>query len=125
VNAQPEAAQAVAKRLDEQLDALLTATADNFGTSRRSPVLHTPAEYGLRFVDLIFHSEGGIPLQRWFVPVENSDTVVIVNHPRFASRSTGTTDGLVFARSDFFATMVLAAILALRVLVQVFRSDTG
>jgi hypothetical protein len=27
---------------------------------------------------------------------------------QYASRSTGTADGLVFARSDFFATMVLA-----------------
>jgi hypothetical protein len=35
----PETAAAVADRLD----ALFTEIADNFSTSRRSPILHTPA----------------------------------------------------------------------------------
>lgn len=72
---------------DERLDALLTQIADNFSTSPRSPVLHTPAEHGLDFEDVTFPSEDGTPLEGWFVPAEGADTVVIVNHPRFFSRS--------------------------------------
>ncbi|WP_329256008.1 hypothetical protein OG417_15580 [Actinoallomurus sp. NBC_01490] len=72
-----------ADRLDERLDAI----ADGFSTSRRSPVLHTPAEHGLRFEDVTFPSEDGTPLEGWFVPAEGADTVVIVNHPRWFSRS--------------------------------------
>lgn len=72
---------------DEQLDALLTAIADNFSTSPRSPVLHTPAEHGLHFEDVTFPSEDGTPIEGWLVPAEGADTVVIVNHPRFFSRS--------------------------------------
>ncbi|GAA4499521.1 hypothetical protein GCM10023191_046570 [Actinoallomurus oryzae] len=70
-------------RLDERLDAI----ADGFSTSGRSPVLHTPAEHGLRFEDVTFPSEDGTPLEGWFVPAEGADTVVIVNHPRWFSRS--------------------------------------
>jgi hypothetical protein len=84
ITAQPGTAHAVANRPDERLDALLTAIADNFSTSPRSPILHTPAERGLRFEDVAFPSEDGTPLEGWFVPAEGSDTVVIVNHPRFS-----------------------------------------
>lgn len=84
---QPATAATVADRTDERLDALLTAIADGFSTSRRSPVLHTPAEHGLPFQDVTFPSEDGTPLEGWFVPAEGSDTVVIINHPRWFSRS--------------------------------------
>lgn len=72
---------------DERLEALLTQIVDNFSTSPRSPLWHTPAEHGLDFEDVTFPSEDGTPLEGWFVPAEGADTVVIVNHPRFFSRS--------------------------------------
>jgi hypothetical protein len=83
MNAQPT----TAGQLDEKFDALLTAIASNFSTSPRSPVLHTPAEHGLHFEDVTFPSEDGTPLEGWLVPAEGASTVVIVNHPRFFSRS--------------------------------------
>ncbi|MCO5996017.1 alpha/beta hydrolase family protein [Actinoallomurus rhizosphaericola] len=83
----PETAHAVADRPDERLDALFTRMAAGFSTSQRSPVLGSPAEHGLRFEDVTFPSEDGTPLEGWFVPAEGSDTVVIVNHPRWFSRS--------------------------------------
>jgi len=87
MTAQPATAPAAADRPDERLDALLSAIADGFSTSQRSPVLRTPAEHGLPFQHVIFPSEDGTPLEGWFVPAEGSDTVVIINHPRWFSRS--------------------------------------
>ncbi|MFJ5919098.1 alpha/beta hydrolase family protein [Streptomyces ardesiacus] len=66
---------------------MLEAIADRFSASPRSPVLHSPAEHGLDFEDVTFSSEDGIPLEGWFVPAPGSDRIVIVNHPRFFSRS--------------------------------------
>jgi uncharacterized protein len=83
MNAQPGTDHAV----DGQLDALLTAMADGVSTSPRSPVWHTPAERGLEFEDVTFPSEDGTPLEGWLIPADGTDTVVIVNHPRFFSRS--------------------------------------
>lgn len=68
-------------------DERLTAIAGHFSTSPRSPVLRTPAERGLRYENVTFPSEDGTPLEGWFVPAEGADTVVIVNHPRWFSRS--------------------------------------
>ncbi|MFG7940515.1 hypothetical protein [Streptomyces cacaoi] len=66
---------------------MLEAVADRFSTSPRSPVLHSPAEHGLVFEDVTFPSKDGTPLEGWFVPAPGSDRIVIVNHPRFFSRS--------------------------------------
>lgn len=92
---------------EEQFDSVLDTIADNFSTSRRSPVLHTPAEHGLRFDDVTFPSDDGTPLEGWFVPADNpaarAGTVVILNHPRFFSRS-GLPAHLEPWRSDFAAT---------------------
>lgn len=87
MSTRPDTDHVVANQLDEELDVLLTAIADNFSTSPRSPVWHTPAEHGLDFDDVTFPSEDGIPLEGWFIPAVGADTVVIVNHPRFFSRS--------------------------------------
>lgn len=66
---------------------MLDTIADDFSVSARSPVLHTPAEHGLRFENVTFPSEDGTPLEGWFVPAAHADTIVVVNHPRFFSRS--------------------------------------
>jgi uncharacterized protein len=73
--------------MDEHLDTVLNRIADNFSTSPRSPVLRSPAEHGLRYEEVTFPSEDGTPLEGWFVPAGDSDRLVIVNHPRFFSRS--------------------------------------
>ncbi|WP_328609883.1 hypothetical protein OG943_12370 [Amycolatopsis sp. NBC_00345] len=66
---------------------MLDTIADRFSTSPRSPVLRSPAEHGLDFEDVTFPSEDGTPLEGWLVPAPGSDRIVIVNHPRFFSRS--------------------------------------
>lgn len=68
-------------------DSMLNTIAEGFSTSARSPILHTPAEHGLAFENITFPSEDGTPLEGWFVPAGGADTIVIVNHPRFFSRS--------------------------------------
>ncbi len=66
---------------------MLDVIADRFSTSPRSPVLRSPAEHALDFEDVTFPSEDGTPLEGWFVPAPGSGRTVIVNHPRFFSRS--------------------------------------
>lgn len=94
-------------RPQEQFDSVLNTIADNFSVSDRSPILHTPGEHRLQFEDVTFPSEDGTPLEGWFVPAKHSaahaDTVVILNHPRFFSRS-GLPAHLEPWRSDFVAT---------------------
>jgi pimeloyl-ACP methyl ester carboxylesterase len=87
MTARSELATAAADQLEERLDALFTTIADAFSTSRRSPILHTPAEHGLAYEDVTFPSEDGTPLEGWFIPAVGADTVVIMNHPRWFSRS--------------------------------------
>jgi pimeloyl-ACP methyl ester carboxylesterase len=84
---QADSTAPAADRPHLQFDALLTAIADGFATSHRSPVLGSPAEHGLAFENITFPSEDGTALEGWLVPAEGADTVVIVNHPRFFSRS--------------------------------------
>ncbi|ABK53484.1 hypothetical protein Acel_1712 [Acidothermus cellulolyticus 11B] len=93
----------VAGRARERFDTLLNTIADNFSVSRRSPILHTPAEHHLHFEDVTFPSEDGTPLEGWLVPAAHADTIVIVNHPRYFSRS-GLPAHVEPWRSDFGAT---------------------
>ncbi|MDF0529359.1 alpha/beta fold hydrolase [Tsukamurella sp. 8F] len=58
-----------------------------FVSHRRSPVLRSPADHGLTFESVIFPSQDGIELKGWFVPADNARAVVVVNHPRYFSRS--------------------------------------
>lgn len=95
--------RAVTGRPQEQFDSVLNTIADNFSVSNRSPILHTPGEHRLQFEDVTFPSEDGTPLEGWFVPAAHADTVVILNHPRFFSRS-GLPAHLEPWRSDFVAT---------------------
>ncbi|AIY39508.1 hypothetical protein LT85_0348 [Collimonas arenae] len=47
----------------------------------RSPILHTPDEYGLKYEDVTFPSLDGTPLEAWWIPCPGSDKLVIANHP--------------------------------------------
>lgn len=65
----------------------LAAIADNFSRSSRSPVLGSPADHGLAYENVTFPAEDGTPLEGWFVPRQGAACTVVVNHPRWFSRS--------------------------------------
>lgn len=65
----------------------LAAIADNFSHSGRSPVLGSPADHGLAFETVTFPAEDGIPLEGWFVPRDDATATIVINHPRWFSRS--------------------------------------
>ncbi|WP_461537024.1 alpha/beta hydrolase family protein [Spongorhabdus nitratireducens] len=44
-----------------------------------SPILKTPADYGLSFEDITFRASDGLMLEGWFIPAE-SDRLIISNH---------------------------------------------
>ena len=46
----------------------------------RTPIMRTPAEYGLEFEDIFFQSLDGVPLEGWYIPAD-SDRLIICNHP--------------------------------------------
>jgi uncharacterized protein len=47
----------------------------------RSPILHTPDEYGLAYEDVTFPSLDGVPLEAWWIPCPGSDKLIVANHP--------------------------------------------
>ncbi|GAA4668791.1 MULTISPECIES: alpha/beta hydrolase family protein [Amycolatopsis] len=71
----------------DRIEQTLRHMADGFARSIRSPILHTPAEYGLAYEDVTFPALDGVPLEGWFIPAPGADRVVIVNHPRWFSRA--------------------------------------
>jgi uncharacterized protein len=70
---------------ENQIRQLIKDLANTFGHPIRSPVLHTPDEYGLEYENVSFPSMDGIPLEAWFMPA-NSDKLVIANHPLWFNR---------------------------------------
>lgn len=52
----------------------------------RTPILKTPADYGLSYEDVFFSSMDGIALEAWFIPAEGSDKLIICNHPMTMNR---------------------------------------
>jgi len=53
--------------------------AELFAHSIRTPILHTPKEYGMDYEDIFFPSLDGVILEGWFIPA-NSDRLIICNH---------------------------------------------
>ena len=51
----------------------------------RSPVLKTPADYGLTYEDVFFPSFDGVPLEGWLIPAD-SNKLIIMNHPATMNR---------------------------------------
>jgi pimeloyl-ACP methyl ester carboxylesterase len=70
-----------------KIDETLQRFADGFSYVRRSPILHTPAEYGLEFEDVSFPALDGVPLEAWYIPAAGSSQLIIANHPMGFSRS--------------------------------------
>lgn len=71
----------------DEIGQALQAIAEKFSYSPRSPILHTPAELDLAFEHVTFPSQDGVPLEGWFIPAPGSNKIIIVNHPRWFSRS--------------------------------------
>ena len=52
----------------------------------RTPVLKTPADYGMEYEDVFFPALDGVSLEAWFIPAEGSERLIICNHPLTFSR---------------------------------------
>ena len=52
---------------------------------QRSPIMKTPADYGMDYEETFFPSLDGVPLEAWFIPAE-SDKLIIFNHPMTMNR---------------------------------------
>ncbi|CUH52709.1 alpha/beta hydrolase [Shimia marina] len=66
--------------------AIIQAMAQGNTIINRTPVLKTPADYGMDYEDVFFPALDGVPLEAWFIPAEGSDKLIICNHPLTFSR---------------------------------------
>lgn len=66
--------------------AIIQAMAQGNTIVNRTPVLKTPADYGMDYEDAFFPALDGVPLEAWFIPAEGSDKLIICNHPLTFSR---------------------------------------
>lgn len=66
--------------------AIIQGMAQGNAKPMRTPVLKTPADYGMDYEDVFFPALDGVPLEAWFIPAEGSDTLIICNHPLTFSR---------------------------------------
>ena len=84
--------------INEQQTQMLTVLAQGLSTPPRTPILRTPAEYGLEFEEISFETKDGVPIKGWFMPAD-SDKVIISNHFSPANRYgfAGHLEGLDFA----------------------------
>lgn len=58
-----------------QIDVLINAVKHGV----RTPVLRTPDSVGLKYEDIFFPSQDGVPIEGWFIPGK-SDRLIICNH---------------------------------------------
>lgn len=72
---------------EAQAEQILERFAEGFSFQRRSPLLHTPAEYELAYENVSFPSHDGVPLEGWYIPSPGSDKLIIANHPMGFNRS--------------------------------------
>jgi len=54
----------------------------------RTPLHKKPESYGItNYEDIFFQSEDGVPLEGWLLRAENSNKLIIINHPMPMSRT--------------------------------------
>ena len=84
--------------INEQQTQMLTGLAQGLSTPPRTPMLRTPAEYGMEYEDISFITGDGVTIKGWFIPAD-SDNVIISNHFSPANRYgfAGHLEGLDFA----------------------------
>ena len=84
--------------INEQQTQMLTMLAQGLSTPPRTPILRSPAEYGLEFEEISFETKDGVTIKGWFIPAD-SDKVIISNHFSPANRYgfAGHLEGLDFA----------------------------
>ena len=84
--------------INEQQTQMLTGLAQGLSTPPRTPMLRTPADYGMDYEDISFVTEDGITIKGWFIPAD-SNKVIISNHFSPANRYgfAGHLEGLGFA----------------------------
>lgn len=71
---------------ETQANEMLNGMAELFAHSVRTPLLHTPGEYGMEYEDVYFPAIDGVTLEGWFIPA-NSDRLLICNHCLPANKS--------------------------------------
>ncbi|WP_281638015.1 DUF1330 domain-containing protein [Flavobacterium marginilacus] len=79
------------KIMDIQVNAknaeFIDGIAELMAHSIRTPILHTPDQYGMTYEDIFFPAIDGVTLEGWFIPAKNSNKLIICNHPMPANRS--------------------------------------
>lgn len=81
----PQSEPAKSTMRKEQIDQFISGTVDLFTRSARTPILRTPADYGMAYEDVYFPAQDGVTLEGWFIPGK-SDRLIIMNHPMPANR---------------------------------------
>jgi pimeloyl-ACP methyl ester carboxylesterase len=76
-----EAVKGVVGKAVDKLDPLTEQYAGLFKTGLRTPVMRKPSDYGMKFEETWFPSMDGVPLEAWYIPAEDSDRLLIINHP--------------------------------------------
>lgn len=68
--------------------ATIKAVAQGYTTipAERTPILETPADYGLAFENVNYPTADGVELAAWFIPADGSDKLIICNHPATLNR---------------------------------------
>ena len=84
--------------INEQQTQILTMLAQGLSTPPRTPILRTPADYGLEYEEISFQTQDGVTIKGWFIPAD-SDKVIISNHFSPANRYgfAGHLEGLGYA----------------------------
>ncbi len=75
-----------AVRTEQEVQDVLASIADGYGHLVRSPILKTPADYGLEYEDVFFPALDGVTLEAWYMPCAGSDKLIIANHPVWFNR---------------------------------------
>ena len=73
-------------KTEKEISETLKDIAQHWAHPVRSPLLKTPADYGLEFENVTFPSQDGVPLEAWHIPAPGSDKLVVCNHPMSFNR---------------------------------------
>jgi pimeloyl-ACP methyl ester carboxylesterase len=72
---------------EDQINTILQGIANSFRVDHAAPIIHAPEEAGLEYEEVSFSSADGVKLEGWFFPHNDSDKIIIANHPRWFNRA--------------------------------------